>query len=251
MLVSGPSLFADEPAKGHLIAIGGGKLPDRILKRFIELAGGPSARLLVIPQASENPDAGSKGMALFAKHGLRQVAVLDLTDRESALAAITAADAIWISGGSQGLLMKCLREVDGAEEAIRQRYRSGATIGGTSAGAAVMSGVMIAGDDIPLDRGLALWPEAIIDQHFVVRKRMQRSFDAVLANPTLVGVGIDEGTAVIVSGGTFEVIGESTVTVIDARNAQRIQKGKTKPEGWRDVRIHSLREGMTWQIDSP
>jgi cyanophycinase len=106
---------------------------------------------------------------------------------------------------------------------IRERHARGMVAGGTSAGAAVMSKVMIAGDaskagEPPLiAEGLGLWPEAIVDQHFVARGREPRLRVAVKMHPELLGVGIDEGTAVLVRGNDFEVIGGS-VTVIDARS---------------------------------
>ena len=159
---------------GPLIIAGGGTLPDRIYDRFVELAKDDEARILIIPQASENADAGSRGKAIFENRPHQSISILDLADRDAALKAIAQATGIWITGGQQNRLMKLLRETDGVVEAIRKRHHAGIVIGGSSAGAAVMSDLMIAGDDLPLDRGLALWPEAIVDQHFAARKRLQR-----------------------------------------------------------------------------
>ena len=112
---------------------------------------------------------------------------------------------------------------------IRERHRAGVTVGGTSAGAAVLAEAMFTGDaDLTsltagatvTAKGLALWPEALIDQHFQERQRDNRLISAVMDRPALIGVGIDEGTAVIVQGKSFEVIGKSSVVVVDARDAQ-------------------------------
>ncbi len=225
---------------GPLIIAGGGALPDRIFDRFVKLAGDDEAHLLIIPQASENADAGVRSKAFFENRPHQSISILDLGDRDTALKAIERATGIWISGGMQHRLMERLRGVDGIVEAIRERHQGGIVIGGSSAGAAVMSDIMIAGDELPLDRGLALWPEAIVDQHFAARKRMQRSLDTISHHPEKVGVGIDENTAVLVhSNGNVEVIGERGVTVIDARLSRKVDKPLTLG----NVRLHRYREG--------
>ena len=119
-------------------------------------------------------------------------------------------------------------------------------MGGTSAGAAVMSDLMIAGDSLPIDRGLALWPEVVVDQHFVARKRFNRSLRTIMRNPTRLGVGIGESAAVLVDPveGTGEVLGAGVVTVIDARKADRIGKGEGEQRSWRGVRVDWLQPGQ-------
>jgi cyanophycinase len=119
----------------------------------------------------------------------------------------------------------------GLVESIRERYGQGAVVGGTSAGAAVMSKVMITGTGEakdgkiapPLADGLGLWPGVIVDQHFVKRGREPRLRGAVAAHSELLGVGIDESTFVIVKGNAFEVGGTSTVLVLDARDDGKIK----------------------------
>lgn len=115
----------------------------------------------------------------------------------------------------------------GVVEAIRARHAQGKTIGGTSAGAAVMSQTMITRSagrrgtpeaNVPVTgQGLGLWPAVIVDQHFLKRKRQERLKSAVLTHPTLVGIGIEESTAIFVNGGEFEVVGAGPVTIYDAR----------------------------------
>jgi cyanophycinase len=135
---------------------------------------------------------------------------------------------------------------------IRERYQAGSTVGGTSAGAAVLSGVMLTGDaDLTVIQqantktadGLNLWPGSIVDQHFVKRQRFNRLLSAVLDRPTLVGIGVDESTAAILSQNTLEVVGQGNVVVIDGRTGKVLP-----PQGVRDVKLHVLSNGMTFDL---
>jgi cyanophycinase len=145
-------------------------------------------------------------------------------------------------------------------EAIRARYQAGAVVGGTSAGAAVLSQVMITGE-AQLDRlrrgatqtidGLGLWPSAIVDQHFVRRQRFNRLLSAVLDRPQLVGVGVDESTAAVVRGRKIEVVGAAQVLIIDARKAS-VPAGKAGDlSAATGVQLHVLTNGMTFELDAP
>ena len=215
--------------KGHLVVVGGGGVPDVDPDDArIELAGGPAAPIVVFPQASELADTGDVAVEMWKKAGATNVRWLPLTDAAAARQAVESAAFIWFPGGDQVKLMKAF-EGTGVPEVIARRYRDGAVVGGTSAGAAVMSAVMLTGDadlqSITVGAtktapGLGLWPEVIVDQHHLKRQRQSRLISLVLEHPTLVGVGIDERTAAIVSGSRFEVLGESTVLVIDARRAK-------------------------------
>lgn len=242
-----------EPARGQLILAGGGDITE-IIAPILEQAGGPRVKLLVVPQASEDADAGERHAQLWRKQGVRTVAILDVNDLPKARAAVTEAELIWMSGGDQSRLVKRL-EGTGLVELIHRRYRQGATVGGTSAGAAVASRVMIAGDP-PDDRvtaaqpklanGLSLWPEFIVDQHFVQRDRFNRLLGAVFAHPTLIGVGIAESTAVVVSGAEFKVIGPGPVVVIDARRALPVAAKNGQATVGANVLFHYLQPGMTY-----
>ena len=167
--------------------------------------------------------------------GVDEVAILDLSDHKRAISEVENADLVWISGGSQRRLMDSLKGT-GVPEVLRRHYREGGVIGGSSAGAAVMSKFMITGDEVVA--GLGLWPEAMVDQHFLARRRFNRLLRAVLDRPSLIGVGIDERTAVFLHGKSFEVLGESSVLVLDAR------KAKTEDVATTDVVLHVLRSGM-------
>ncbi len=232
--------------KGKLVMVGGGGVTAEIRKRTLELAGGRNAKVLVIPQAQQRSDGGRSNADMWKKTGAGEVAILDLSDPKKAVAAVMNADLIWMPGGHQRRLVSALKET-GIPEAIYRRYREGAVIGGSSAGAGVMSKFMLSSGGI--FEGLGLWPEAIVDTHFLARNRFTRLLEAVLDRPELIGIGIDERTAVFLHGTSFEVIGESSVFVIDAR--------KTKIENGAATNIdlhvlHVLRSGrLTIEITGP
>ena len=232
-------------AQRKLIVAGGGKLPPIIWRTFIQLAGGQSKQFLAVPQASTRAAAGKSIADLLKEHGADKVDILDLSVPAKAPKQIQKADAIWFGGGQQSRLMDALEQA-GVAKAIRARLDDGIVFGGSSAGAAVQSDLMIAGDTLPIDRGLALWPEVIIDQHFVARKRFNRSLRTIMANPDKLGVGIGESTAAVVGENSFQVIGSGTITVIDARVAGRTGPGTTNT--WRDIKTHWLQAGDELQF---
>jgi cyanophycinase len=204
---------------GTLVIVGGGGTPRDVVAQALDLAGGRSAHVVVIPFASSLDGTGSASARMWERAGARNVTVLTRKqDRSTALRKIHDADLIWFPGGGQNRLMNGLTRL-ALVDAIRERYRAGAVVGGTSAGAAVMSGVMLTGasdPDIACGTGLGLWPEVIVDMHYLTRHRRSRLLSAMRQHPNLVGVGIDEGTAVIVrdQGRELEVAGRSEVEVI-------------------------------------
>jgi cyanophycinase len=242
---------------GHLVIAGGGDTLPEIAEKALLLAGGKNAHVLIVPQASSMPNAGELSALVWRASGAERVSVLHAEDRAEALKAIKDADLIWIPGGSQIQLMDILKQ-QGLSDAIRHRFEQGATVGGTSAGAAVMSLAMLTGDG-PMDRltpdanplaeGLGLWPDVIVDQHYLRRCRFNRLLSAVLTHPENVGIGIDECTAVVVTGRAFEVIGRSNVVVIDARKTSRMEAKEGDPEAASGVALHVLRAGMKFDLD--
>lgn len=256
-LVSTGAAAQPAPApKGHLVVVGGGGVPDVILQRAIELAGGLQAAVVVLPQASELADTGDVASEMWRKAGATNVRWLSLADIAADLKAVEGAALIWFPGGDQNKLTKAL---DGTPlpDAIRRRYQAGAVVGGTSAGAAVMSAIMLTGDadlqsitvgatkTVP---GFGLWPEVIFDQHFLKRQRHSRLISLVLEHPTLVGVGIDERTAAIVSGAQFEVLGEGAVVVFDGRKATVEVRQPGQLSAARNVMMHVLTNGMAFAV---
>src|SRR5262249_29686987 len=132
--------------RGKLVVVGGGGTPDPVIARTIALAGGPNARAVVLAQASGRPESGEESVAFWRQKGLANVASLDLADRDAARRAIESADLVWFPGGDQVRLLDAIEQA-GLAGAIRARYAAGAVVGGTSAGAAVMSSTMILGGE--------------------------------------------------------------------------------------------------------
>lgn len=253
------ALLADpqmESPKGQLVVIGGGETPAVVVNRTLELSGGKSAKIAVLPAA--NLEYGASSVAGWKRTGASNVALVNPQQPSTAVKTLREADLIWLPGGLQGVFMNNIRGSEIAET-IRTRYRDGATIGGTSAGAAVMGKTMIGGrSDLDslragtapyLQNGLGLWPEVIVDQHFLQKGRFNRLALAVIDDPDLVGVGIDEETAVIVRGRECEILGNNNVTVIDGRKAAREKLVKGEPAAARNLKIHVLRAGMTFHFD--
>jgi cyanophycinase len=247
------SASRDTFAQGPLITVGGGGTTDEIVGRALELAGGREAVVAVLPQASSADDAGEDSVKMWRSAGAKDVRVVKFANRGAARRALEAATLIWIPGGDQNRFMKTIAGT-GLDDVIRARHAAGVVVGGTSAGAAVVSKVMITGDaDLQSLRsgstrtaeGLGLWPAVIVDQHFLRRQRYNRLMSAVLDQPSLVGVGIDEATAVIARGTTLEVLGRSAAVIIDARGAEVAVKDAKKPVAAQDVKVTVAREGMT------
>ena len=225
------------PVHTSLLVIGGAE--DKVgratvLRRFVRLAGGRNARIVVIPTASAFPDQAVEAyMTTFSRLGAPAVVVVDPPSRPAAAAealvqAIDDATGVFITGGNQLKLAQLFLGTPLAD-AISRAYARGAVVAGTSAGASIMSRFMISlGDDgvtprqrvSQLTSGLGLLPDVIVDQHFDQRARYGRLMSLVASSPNLLGIGIDEDTAAEVRDGRkLSVLGSGAVFVIDARGA--------------------------------
>ncbi|MDH4271314.1 MAG: cyanophycinase [Candidatus Aminicenantes bacterium] len=228
--------------KGYLFIIGGGDRPESMMQRFVEMAGRfGNGKIVVFPMASSEPEETGAGLVSeFASLGARQVENLILTREqalsESSVHMLDGAGGVFFSGGDQSRQMAVLRQTP-LHRRLLELYDQGCVMAGTSAGAAVMSEVMITGEErrkveeghefetleaanIVTSEGLGFIRTAIIDQHFVTRKRHNRLISLVAEKPFLLGIGIDEETAIIVSPDeTFEVLGRKSVVVYDASRA--------------------------------
>lgn len=248
--------------RGHLVIIGGGVVPSEVRSRALELSGGGKAHVLVIPAASASPENASReAVEKLQALGAHDCEVNDLSRVEDAVSAVLRADLIWFTGGDQTRITRATAGTP-IPDAVRRRYVEGATIAGTSAGASVMSGLMLTGaadlDTIrngttQLADGLGLWNDVIIDQHFLKRGRFNRLAGAVLDHPDLLGIGIDESTAVVVSGREFEVAGQSNVIVVDGRPRQKAIKALPHhagdPASGANLSLHILKAGMKYHLD--
>ena len=212
-------------AEGHLVLVGGGPTPAEIFSRTLALSGGRSAVVAVVPQTFPTDSIADLAVTMWTTFKAREVVKVSRTDIEAARAVLERATLIWMPGGFPSLLIHTIADSE-IPTIIRARFAAGVTIGGASAGAMAMSTTMIADESTPDGRavngpvteaGLGLWPEAIVSAHFTERRRLGPLADIVREHPTLFGVGIDEGTAVFVSRGEFEVLGRGTVAIVDSR----------------------------------
>jgi cyanophycinase len=228
--------------RGELFIIGGGHRPKTMIHDLISISGVDSAGYVaILPMASSSPDTAAYYAARqFREQEIDDIHIFNIQSAEEmrpeVMDSLKNATMIYISGGSQSRFMDIANSTV-LEESIREAYHRGATIAGTSAGAAVMSEKMITGDErkhpeytgnfrtieannIILESGLELIPEAIIDQHFIQRMRLNRLISAVLGNPDRLGIGIDESTAILVDGNKARVYGEGQVVVLRSENEQ-------------------------------
>jgi cyanophycinase len=218
---------------GKLFIVGGGAMPEGMLKQFVTLAGGKDAKLVIVPTASKKADDEASHATLLESYTKLEVAsavVMHTRDREEAnsdefLAPLREATGVWFGGGSQSLIAEAYVGTKFEEELNKLAARGG-VIGGTSAGAAIQSRLMIAsGNPVPvLKQGFDLLPDAVIDQHFAERNRKPRLVHTIDKNRDHFGIGIDEGTAVLVRGRQMMVIGKGNATVILPEGAGRPQK---------------------------
>ena len=222
-------------AEGHLVLAGGGPTPAAVFERTLALSGGRLAIVAVLPQTFPNDTIADAAVAMWRALHAAEVIKVSRTDAAMARAVLARATLIWIPGGFPSHFMQTLAATPLAE-IIRERFSSGVTIGGASAGAVAMSSTMLADevapDGTPLAgpttiEGLGLWPEAIVSPHFTERHRLPSLIPIVRDHPNLIGIGLDEGTAVIVFKGAFDVLGRGTVSVVDARRteARRLRSG--------------------------
>ena len=222
------------PPAGTLVAAGGGPLGRDILERFVESAGGESARIVVIPTAAKGEGFGPDwyGAAPFRHAGVASVTVLHTRDALTAdgpdfVGPLLSATGVWISGGQQWRLVDAYlgtrthREL----EAVLAR---GGVVGGTSAGASILASFLVRGskDDRgrvvadEYDKGFGFMKAVAVDQHLITRSRQTDLFQVLGRRPDLLGIGLDEGAAIVVRGDRAEVIGTSRVAIYGARDRE-------------------------------
>lgn len=206
---------------GSLVIAGGGGLPTEIVDRFLELGGGEQTRLVVVTTASvfAGTEEMDSRMAFWREKNLAALHVLHTRSRDEAndpefYRPLNDATAVWFIGGNQNWLTDAYLATR-TEQKLHELLERGGVIGGTSAGAAIMSRIMISGGrETPLLRtGFGFAPGMIVDQHFRKRNRQERLIDAVRQWPGHVGIGVDEATALVIRGNTLEVVGVSDVTI--------------------------------------
>jgi cyanophycinase len=263
-----PSKIPDGATRGWIVPIGGAenKENDRgILERFVRISGGESADIVVIPTASRMHETGPRYEQLFKNLGAANVAVMDFDTRRDCqeagrLERIGQASGIFFTGGNQLRLTTLLGGTPVAK-LIRERNAHGVTVGGTSAGASILSEHMIAfGDEgsavisgsVRLAPGLGLTNRFIIDQHFRQRDRLGRLLTSLAYNPFAVGIGLDEDTAAFIRADeTIEVEGSGGVTIVDGADVSYSSMGEIsegQPVCMLGLRLHVLVAGATFNL---
>jgi cyanophycinase len=254
--------------KGKLIIIGGGSRPDSLVERIIQEAGlRTGGYCVILPMSSEDPDSSvyyasqqflNKSITKLYGFNFKK----DQAIKKSWIDSIRTANLIYITGGDQARFMNIVAGTE-IETAIHDAYKKGCVISGTSAGAAVMSKLMITGDqlkhkeyaatfqtiepdNIEIKTGLGLLPDVMIDQHFLIRSRHNRLITAVIEHPDMTCIGIDESTAILVNGKNIEVLGDSQVLVY--RNPTKSKTLKNQKLGARQLSVDVYLPGEKFTI---
>jgi cyanophycinase len=216
------------PEKGALVIAGGGSLGAPIWQRFMDLAGGPDAPVVYVPAASDvEPNAHSADF--LKKAGFKDVTILHTRDKKVAdteefAAPLKRAKAVWFGGGRQWRIVDSFEGTRTEREFLAVLARGG-VIGGTSAGATIQGSYLVrgarSGNEIMMapgyERGFGYLRNVAIDQHLLTRKRENDLWQVLAKFPSLLGIGLDEGTAIVVVGDRFEVVGVSKVAIYDTR----------------------------------
>jgi cyanophycinase len=259
---------AEGQQRGWIVPIGGAEEKDnapQILKRFVNLAGGDAADIVVIPTASQQRSTGPRYERIFSELGAARVTALDFDTRRDCeeagrLERLSQASGVFFTGGNQ-LRLSTLLGGTSVAKTIRQLNASGRVVAGTSAGAAFISEHMIAfgsegstpiAGSVRLAAGLGLTNRFIIDQHFRQRDRLGRLLTALAYNPFAVGIGLDEDTAAFIApDNTVHVEGSGGITVVDAAEVQfssmdSVNEGR--PVCLLGVKLHILTQGATFNL---
>ncbi len=219
------------PAKGSLVIVGGGAKDAAILQRFVQLAGGPSASIVAIPTAGEKQtfDSDWSGLKALKAAGATNVTLLHTRDRKVAdgddfIKPLLGARGVWLGGGRQWRLVDAYLNTKTQKALFKVLEKSG-VIGGSSAGATIQGSYLVRGapegNTIMMapghEVGFGFLKNVAVDQHLLARHRENDLLEVVQLHPQLLGIGIDENTAIVVQGDRFEVIGASKVAIYDPR----------------------------------
>jgi cyanophycinase len=214
------------PDKGTLVIVGGNMQDPAIVKRFIELAGGPEAPIVIIPTAGEGDEYDQywSGLQQWRANGAKHVTLIHTRDRavadsETFVAPIRAARGVFFGGGRQWRLADAYLNTRTHRE-LEALLKRGGVIGGSSAGATILGSFLVRGDTKGNElmigdhtAGFGFMKSTAIDQHLLRRNRQFDLLEVIDKHPHLFGVGLDENTAIVVEGDRFDVIGQSYVVV--------------------------------------
>ena len=265
-----PAKVGEDKKRGYLVAVGGAEDkvgPADILRRFVDVAGGEHARIAIIPTASKMSDTGERYEKIFRGLGVDSAHAVPFASREDAaresfLKKLEGVTGIFLTGGNQ-LRISTILGGTPAAKAIRRLHADGTAVGGTSAGAAILSEHMIAsGNEGPTPKagmatlapGFGLSNRVIIDQHFRQRDRLGRLLTALAYNPFAVGIGLDEDTAAFIDPHRrIEVVGTGAITIVDASSLGHSSIASAdhgKPVCLTNIRVHVLTHGGAFDLET-
>jgi cyanophycinase len=220
--------------------VGGGTMPPEIVERFLTLAGGRKAKIVVLPTGVPRSETSREVPRFLNADRVESIVVLEQRGAEVATeefrTAIQGATGVWFGGGRQWNFVDAYEETP-AVELFRDVLRRGGVIGGSSAGATIQGEFLVRGHPMGntvmmaegYERGFGFLPGVAIDQHFTQRSRQRDLLTVIQRHPKLLGIGIDEGTAIVVTGSVAEVIGLHAVHFVSARNLNALSAGQSVP----------------------
>lgn len=218
-------------AATNLLLVGGGARPKEAMSKFAELAGQKKSSILVIPWASASIEGAENIKSELSSYEFGKIEVAS-DSPDTLRKQIAEASGIFFTGGNQNNLMKRINDLN-LKSTFKKMFESGVVFGGTSAGTAIMSNPMLNGEgdlgkidgsQIGLAEGLGLLPESVIvDQHFIIRSRFNRLAGVILNQKSVTGLGVDEGTALLVSDNVGTVVGPSQVLVFKKTDANTLE----------------------------
>ncbi len=228
LLSTGALAQTTGPANGSLVVVGGGMRDLSILQRFGELAGGLDKLIVVIPTAvgAEDYNGSWPGLRQFREAGLTNVKLIHtydpaIADTDEFAVPIRQAGGVWFTGGRQWRLADSYLNTKVHEALIELLVRDG-VVGGSSVGATILGSYLARGDTTnntimmgDHEEGFGFMQNVAIDQHMLRRNRQFDLLEIIAAKPELLGIGLDEDTAIVVQGDRFEVIGQSYIAIFD------------------------------------
>jgi cyanophycinase len=255
------------PEQGSLFILGGGNIQSPVIDKIIEISGiGSNGYGVILPMSSSIPDSAILWTTeYFTSKGLHNVYGINYKKgnpcTQALIDSIRNANMVFISGGDQSVFMDVIAGTE-IKEAIHEAYKKGSLICGTSAGAALMSKIMITGNELKHNdstsnfntmeagnietiEGLGMLEEVIIDQHFIIRKRMNRSVCACIENPDCMCVGIDEPASILVKGNKATVYGDGQVVVLQHPAKVKVESGLL---GARNIQMDVYLPGESFYI---
>lgn len=241
-----PQFGASTVPNGSLVIVGGGAMPQDVADRFVELAGGSKARIVVLPTAVPPAQTSREVPGFLRRKDIEDVTVLTQRGTEVAAdefrSALKAATGIWFGGGRQWNFVDAYEGTE-AVELFHDVLRRGGVIGGSSAGATIQGEFLVRGHPLGntvmmaegYERGFSFLPGAAIDQHFTQRGRQPDLLPVIRRHPKLLGIGIDEGTAIVMTGSTAQVIGQHSAHFVTAKQLGSIPLDEPLPQQAEDA----------------